>query len=76
LRENAYHRIFQKTSAHESQRENWLDVQVRLRWGKEELETLVDNRLHELFRRRIHPDTSDVSVDTAGDSQAQWQDRD
>jgi energy-coupling factor transporter ATP-binding protein EcfA2 len=76
LRENAYHRIFQKTSAHESQREKWLDVQVRLRWGKEELETLVDNRLHELFRRRIHPDTSDVSVDTAGDSQAQWQDRD
>lgn len=50
LRENAYHRIFHKAAAHEPQREKWLDVQVRIRWEKEELEALVDNRLREIFR--------------------------
>lgn len=50
LRENIYHRVFQKAGLHEPQREKWLDVQVRLRWRREELEDLVDRRLAELYR--------------------------
>ena len=50
LRENIYHRVFQKAKPHEPQREKWLDVQIRLKWTKKELEELVDFRLRELYR--------------------------
>ena len=50
LRENIYHKVFQKVGIHEPQREKWLDVQVRLLWSKEELVELVDRRLEEVLR--------------------------
>lgn len=50
LRENIYHRVFQKAAIHEPQREKWLDVQIRLRWSKSDLEEMVDKRLAELYR--------------------------
>lgn len=50
LRENIYHRVFQKAAIHEPQREKWLDVQIRLRWSKDDLQEMVDKRLAELYR--------------------------
>lgn len=52
LRENIYHRIFQKANPHEPQREKWLDVQMRLRWSKPELTELIDKRLAEVYREQ------------------------
>ena len=51
LRENIYHRVFQKSARHEPQREKWLDVQIRLKWSREDLTSLVNNRLREVFRK-------------------------
>jgi hypothetical protein len=50
LRENIYHRVFKKASRHEPQREKWADVRIKLRWSKDDLIQLVDNRLGEVFR--------------------------
>lgn len=57
LRENIYHRVFQKAMPHEPQREKWLDVQIRLRWGKGGLVELVDRRLAALYRGRYTQDS-------------------
>lgn len=50
LRENIYHRVFQKATIHEPQREKWLDVQIRLNWNRFELEHLVDKRVSEVYK--------------------------
>jgi len=50
LREDISHRVFQLRSPHEPQREKWSDVQIRVRWSKEQLIQMVDNRLAEVFR--------------------------
>jgi hypothetical protein len=50
IRENIYHRVFQKVGIHEPQREKWLDVQARLLWTKDELVELVNRRLVEVLR--------------------------
>jgi hypothetical protein len=61
LRENIYHRVFQKSAKHEPQREKWLDVQVRLTWSKEELTTVIDNRLREVLRTEYTQDAPTLS---------------
>ncbi|HZR29855.1 MAG TPA: hypothetical protein VFA71_13840 [Terriglobales bacterium] len=50
LRENIYHRVFQKASKHEPQREKWIDVSLKLTWTKEDLIQLINARLFEMFR--------------------------
>jgi hypothetical protein len=50
LREDISHRVFQLRSPHEPQREKWSDVQIRVRWSKEQLVQMVDNRLAEVYR--------------------------
>jgi hypothetical protein len=50
LREDISHRVFQLRSPHEPQREKWSDVEVKVRWTKNELIELVDNRLAEVYR--------------------------
>jgi hypothetical protein len=50
LRDNIYHRVFQKAGRHEPQREKWLDVQIRLHWTKDELIELINSRIREVFR--------------------------
>lgn len=51
LRDNIYFRVFQKSDLHEPQREKWLDVQLKIQWGKKDLIRLVDSRLSEVFRQ-------------------------
>lgn len=50
LREDIFHRVFQRSSPHEPQREKWSDVVVKVRWTKDELIEMVDNRLAEVYR--------------------------
>jgi hypothetical protein len=50
LREDISHRVFQLRSPHEPQREKWSDVEVKVRWTKDELIEMVDNRLAEVYR--------------------------
>lgn len=50
LREDIYQRVYLRTAKHEAQREKWSDVQLKVRWSKEQLVELVDNRLREAFR--------------------------
>jgi hypothetical protein len=50
LREDIYQRVYEWTSPHEAQREKWIDVQTKIRWNREQLVQLVDNRLQKLFR--------------------------
>ena len=50
LREDISHRVFQLRSPHEPQREKWSDVEVKIRWTKDELIEMVDNRLAEIYR--------------------------
>lgn len=50
LREDIYHRVFERRSPHEPQREKWSDVEIRVRWTKDELIKMVDNRLAQVFR--------------------------
>jgi hypothetical protein len=50
LREDISHRVFQLRSPHEPQREKWSDVQIKVRWSKEQLVQMVDNRLAEVYR--------------------------
>lgn len=50
LREDISHRVFQLRSPHEPQREKWSDVEVKVRWTKDELVEMVDNRLAEVYR--------------------------
>ena len=50
LRENIFHRVFQKAEKHEPQREKWEDVQIKIRWSREDLVALVDKRLAEVYR--------------------------
>ena len=50
LREDISHRVFQLRSPHEPQREKWSDVEVKLRWTKDSLVEMVDNRLAEVYR--------------------------
>jgi hypothetical protein len=50
LREDISHRVFQLRSPHKPQREKWSDVEVKIRWTKDELVEMVDNRLAEIYR--------------------------
>lgn len=50
LREDISHRVFQLRSPHEPQREKWSDVEVKVRWTKDELIEMVDSRLTEIYR--------------------------
>jgi hypothetical protein len=50
LREDIYQRVYQQTSKQEAQREKWADVQIKVRWDKEQLVDLVDRRLKEVYR--------------------------
>lgn len=50
LREDIYHRVFQRASRHEPQREKWEDFLLRITWTKEELVQLIDTRLDAVFR--------------------------
>jgi hypothetical protein len=56
LRENIYHRVFQRSELHDPQREKWADVTIRLQWKKAELVQLVDKRLTEVFRQEFTQD--------------------
>jgi hypothetical protein len=50
LREDIYQRVYQRTSRQQSQREKWVDVQVSVRWSKDQLVDLVNRRLAAVFR--------------------------
>lgn len=50
LREDFSHRVFQLRSPHEPQREKWSDVQIIVRWSKDQLVQMVDIRLAEVYR--------------------------
>jgi hypothetical protein len=50
LREDIYQRVSQRTSKQESQREKWSDVQVKVRWSKDQLVELIDRRLKQVYR--------------------------
>lgn len=50
LREDIYQRVYQRSSKQQSQREKWADVQIRVRWSREQLIELIDRRLAEVLR--------------------------
>ena len=49
LREDIYHRVYARTSPHEAQREKWTDVQLNVRWTREQLVEMVDRRFERLL---------------------------
>ncbi len=50
LREDIYQRVYERTAKHEAQREKWADVQIKVRWSKEQLVEMVDLRLAKIYR--------------------------
>lgn len=50
LREDIYQRVYHKTSKQEAQREKWSDVQVKVRWSKDELVEMATRRLGVVFK--------------------------